>query len=172
MFVPLLFIYLFFSTIFLTSFRQRQTIASFHWLSTTLYSGKHSLLSLRTQQAHSIFFSLLLFWYIYIYIIYIYIYILFLECHSYRSGTVNSPYKTQYYYSCRHITATADPSVFSMHAKQENPKWINPLALSPEYSFRQNFIFRIFLFSFSMKTNDVSLPVAEPLLKIAQRVFF
>ena len=57
-----------------------------------------------------------------------------------------------------------------MHAKQENPKLINPLALSPEYSFRQNFIFRIFFSSFSMKTNDVSLPVAEPLLKIAQRV--
>ena len=57
-----------------------------------------------------------------------------------------------------------------MHAKQENPKLINPFALSPEYSFRQNFIFRIFFSSFSMKTNDVSLPVAEPLLKIAQRV--
>ena len=57
-----------------------------------------------------------------------------------------------------------------MHAKQENLKLINPLALSPEYSFRQNFIFRIFFSSFSMKTNDVSLPVAEPLLKIAQRV--
>ncbi len=57
-----------------------------------------------------------------------------------------------------------------MQAKQENPKLINPLALSPEYSFRQNFIFRIFFFSFSMKTNDVSLPVAEPLLKIAQTV--
>ena len=57
-----------------------------------------------------------------------------------------------------------------MHAKQENLKLINPLALSPEYSFRQNFIFRIFFSSFSMKTNNVSLPVAEPLLKIAQRV--
>ena len=57
-----------------------------------------------------------------------------------------------------------------MHAKQENPKLINPLALSPEYSFRQNFTFRIFLSSFPMKTNDVSLPVAEPLLKTAQRV--
>ena len=58
-----------------------------------------------------------------------------------------------------------------MHAKQENLKLINTLALSPEYSFRQNFIFRIFFSSFSMKTNDVSLPpVAEPLLKIAQRV--
>ena len=57
-----------------------------------------------------------------------------------------------------------------MHAKQENLKLTNPLALPPEYSFRQNFIFRIFFSSFSMKTNDVSLPVAEPLLKIAQRV--
>jgi hypothetical protein len=57
-----------------------------------------------------------------------------------------------------------------MHAKQENPKLINPLALSPEYSIGQNFIFRIFFSSFSMKTNDVSLPVAEPRLKIAQRV--
>ena len=61
-------------------------------------------------------------------------------------------------------------NTISMHAKQENPKLINPPALSPEYSFRQNFIFRIFFSSFSMKTNDVSLPVAEPLLKIAQRV--
>jgi len=61
-------------------------------------------------------------------------------------------------------------STISMHAKQGNPKLINTLALSPEYSFRQNFIFRIFFSSFSMKTNDVSLPVAEPLLKIAQRV--
>ena len=57
-----------------------------------------------------------------------------------------------------------------MYAKQENPKLINPLALSPEYSFRQNFIFRIFFSFFSMKTNDVSLHVAEPPLKIAQRV--
>ena len=57
-----------------------------------------------------------------------------------------------------------------MHAKQENPKLINPLALSPEYSFRQNFIFRIFFPSFSMKTNDVSLPITESLLKIAQTV--
>ena len=57
-----------------------------------------------------------------------------------------------------------------MHAKQENLKLINPLALSTVYSFSQNFIFRIFFSSFSMKTNDVSLPVAEPLLKIAQRV--
>ena len=57
-----------------------------------------------------------------------------------------------------------------MHAKQENPKLINPLALSPEYSFRQKFIFRIFFSSFSMKTNDVSLPVVEPRLKIEQRV--
>ena len=57
-----------------------------------------------------------------------------------------------------------------MHAKQENPKLINPPALSPEYSFRQNLIFRILFSSFSMKTNDVSLHIAEPLLKIAQRV--
>ena len=58
-----------------------------------------------------------------------------------------------------------------MHAKQENPELINPLALSPEHSSRQNFIFRIFFSSFAMKTNVVSLlPVAEPLLKIAQRV--
>jgi hypothetical protein len=57
-----------------------------------------------------------------------------------------------------------------MHAKQGNPKLINTLALSPEYSFRQNFIFRIFFSSFSLKTNDVSLHVAEPLLKISQRV--
>ena len=59
-----------------------------------------------------------------------------------------------------------------MHAKQENPKLINPLALSlsPEYSSRQNYTFRIFFPSFSMKTNDVSLPITESLLKIAQRV--
>jgi hypothetical protein len=57
-----------------------------------------------------------------------------------------------------------------MHAKQENLKLINPLALSPEYSFCQNFIFRIFFSSSSIKTNDVSLSVAEPLLKIAQRL--
>ena len=57
-----------------------------------------------------------------------------------------------------------------MHAKQENLKLIDPLALSPEYSFRQNFIFRIFFSSFSMKTNDVSLHVAETLLKIPQRI--
>jgi hypothetical protein len=58
-----------------------------------------------------------------------------------------------------------------MHAKQENPILTNPLALSPLYFVRQNFIFRIFFFSsFSIKTNDVSLPVAELLLKIAQRV--
>ena len=47
-----------FSTIFVTSFRQRQTNEFFPGLSTTLYSGKHSLLSLRTQQAHSIFFNI------------------------------------------------------------------------------------------------------------------
>ena len=86
MFVPLLFTVIFFPPLFplflLTSFRQRQTIAFFPGLSTTLYSGKHSLLSLRTQQAH-------------------YIYIFFLECHSYRSETVNSPFKIQYRYSCR-----------------------------------------------------------------------
>ena len=58
-----------------------------------------------------------------------------------------------------------------MHAKQENLKLINPLALSTVYSFSQNFIFRIFFSSFSMKTNNVFLPpVAEPLLKIAKRV--
>ena len=61
-------------------------------------------------------------------------------------------------------------NTISMHAKQENPKLINPLALSPLYSFRQNFIFRIFFSSFFIKTKDVSLPVAEPLLKIARRV--
>jgi hypothetical protein len=60
-----------------------------------------------------------------------------------------------------------------MHAKQ-NPKLIYPPALSPPYPFHQNSISRIF-FSFfffqAMKPNDVSLlPVAEPLLKIAQRV--
>ena len=64
----------------------------------------------------------------------------------------------------------AYPNTISMHAKQENPKLINPLALSPEYSFRQNFTSSILFSPFSMKTNDVSLPVAEPLLKTAQRV--
>ena len=48
-------------------------------------------------------------------------------------------------------------NTISMHAKQENPKLINPPALSPAYSFRQNFIFHIFFSSFSMKPNDGSL---------------
>ena len=84
-----------FSTIFLTSFRQRQTIAFLHGLSTPFYSGKHSLLSLRTQQAHSI--------YMFFAITGIHTYI-FLECHPYRPGTVNSPLQIQYHYSCRLMT--------------------------------------------------------------------
>ena len=48
------FVPLFFSPFF-SPFRQPQTIAFFPGLLTTLYSGKHSFLSLRTQQAHSIF---------------------------------------------------------------------------------------------------------------------
>ena len=89
MFVPLLFIYFlhYFSYFFPTASNNRVL----PW--TLDDAGKHSLLSLRTQQAHSIFFFAITD-----------INILFLECHSYRSGTVDSPYKTQYYYSCRRMT--------------------------------------------------------------------
>ena len=62
--------------------------------------------------------------------------------------------------SSSHLRSTysfAYLNTISMHAKQENPKLINPPALSPAYSFRQNFIFHIFFSSFSMKPNDGSL---------------
>jgi hypothetical protein len=57
-----------------------------------------------------------------------------------------------------------------MHAKQENPKLINPLLFLLNSPSAKILSFVFFFSSFSLKTNDVSLPVAEPLLKIAQRV--
>ena len=95
MFVSLLFIIIIFSLsplFFLTSFRQRQTIAFLHGLSTLFYSGKHSLLSLRTQQAHSIS----------IYIFCYYWYIIYISPISLRN--CQFPLQIQYRYSCRLMT--------------------------------------------------------------------
>ena len=82
------------STIFFSFsllFQQPQTIAFFPGSRTTLYSGKHSFLSLRTQQPHSIFAITVTYKY-------------FCLCRPYRSGTTNLTYKIQYCYSYRLMT--------------------------------------------------------------------